>query len=111
MDLLEFVGSVLGVQEPGGIIVLRVPQNSYSLSEIGRLCENNDAKVLSLTATTLPSDPTHLYVSIKLNIRELSRVIATFERFEYEISQVIFDTEQLNDFRERYENLLRYLNV
>ena len=44
-------------------------------------------------------------------MRELSRIIATFERFEYEISTVVFDAEQIEDYRERYENLLRYLDI
>ena len=110
-DLIEFVGDILSVKEPGGIIVLQVPYNSYSLSEIGRICESNEAKVLSLTVRSRPQDPTRLLISLKLNIRELSRVISTFERFEYEISMVVFDAEQLDDYRERYENLLRYLNL
>lgn len=110
-DLIAFVGDILGVKEPGGIIVLDVPQNGYSLSEIGRICESNDAKVLSLTVRTLPRDPSRLLVSLKLNIREMSRVVATFERFDYDIPLVVFDSEQLHDMQERYENLLRYLDV
>ena len=109
--LIEYAGDLLAVREPGGIIVLEMLQNSYSLSEIGRICESNDAKVLSLAARTIPNDPSRLNISIKLNIRELSRLIATFERFEYTISHVIFDAEQLEDYRERYENLLRYLDI
>lgn len=110
-DLIEHAGNLLAVQEPGGIIVLEVTQNSYSLSEIGRLCEANDAKVLSLAARNVPGDQGRLHISIKLNIRELSRIIATFERHEYTIVHVIFDSEQLDDYRERYENLLRYLDI
>ncbi|MEM7035501.1 MAG: CBS domain-containing protein [Bacteroidota bacterium] len=110
-DLIQFVGDILSVKEPGGIIVLQVPYNSYSLSEIGRICESNEAKVLSLTVRSDPRDPTLLYISIKLNIRELSRLISTFERFSYEVSLVVFDAEQLDDYRERYENLLRYLDL
>lgn len=109
-DLVNFLGDSLGVKEPGGIIVLEVQYNSYSLSEIGRICESCDAKVLSLILSPSPDHST-LVVTLKLNIRELSRVISTFERFEYKISAVVFDTEQLNDFREDYENLLRYLNI
>ncbi|HHG84638.1 MAG TPA: CBS domain-containing protein [Bacteroidetes bacterium] len=110
-DLIRFSGEILGVKEPGGIIVLEVSQIDYTLSEIGRICESNDARVLSLTVTTKVSDPSRLFISLKLNIRELSRVVATFERFEYTIAQVIFDSEQLNDYREHYENLLRYLDL
>ncbi len=108
-DLVQRAAEFLNVEEPGGVIVLSVPYNGYSISEIGRICESNDAKIMSLSVSNAPESG-KLLVTLKLNIRELSRVISTFERFEYEISLVIFDTEQLDDYRERYENLLRYLN-
>jgi acetoin utilization protein AcuB len=108
-DLVKRAAEMLSAEEPGGIIVLHVPANSYSSSEIGRICESNDAKILSLSVSN-SDEAGKLYVTLKLNIRELSRVISTFERFEYEISLVVVDTEQLNDFKESYENLIRYLN-
>ena len=109
-DVLEFMGQMTSAHEPGGIIVLEVQTNDYSLSEIGRICESNDAKVLSLGVNTLPGSQV-LHITLKLNIREISRVIATFERFDYKIAFVFFDTEQLHDYQETYENLLRYLNI
>ena len=107
-DFLRHAAEVLGVSEPGGIIVLSIAPNNYSISEIGRICESNDAKILSLNLAN--AEDGKLLVTLKLNVRELSRVIATFQRFEYEIARVVFDTEQLDDYRESYENLLRYLN-
>jgi len=109
-DIIEAVSDLLNAGEPGGIIILEVAQNSYHLSEIARICENNDAKILSLSITNAPN-PVRLWVTIKLNIRELSRVIATFERFEYTIVRVIFDAEQMQDYQEQYENLIRFLNL
>jgi acetoin utilization protein AcuB len=109
-DLLRRASEFLAVEEPGGVLVLHLNSNSYSISEIGRICESNDAKVLSLSVSN-SNEAGKVYVTLKLNIRELSRVISTFERFEYEISLVVFDAEQINDFKDRYENLLRYLNL
>jgi CBS domain-containing protein len=109
-DLLNYFADALGAREPGGIIVLEVQQNGYMPSEISRICESNEARILSLSLSPSPDHKT-LFVTLKLNIRELSRLISTFERFDYKINQVIFDAEQLNDFREDYENLLRYLNI
>lgn len=109
-DLVQRAAEFLNVEEPGGVIVLSVGLNSYSISEIGRICESNDAKIMSLSVSNAP-EPGKLLVTLKLNIRELSRVISTFERFEYEIALVVFDAEQLDDYRDRYENLLRYLNL
>jgi acetoin utilization protein AcuB len=108
-DLVHRSAEFLNVEEPGGVIVLQVGFNSYSISEIGRICESNDAKIMSLSVSNA-LEAGMLSVTLKLNIRELSRVISTFERFEYDIRLVVFDTEQLDDYRERYENLMRYLN-
>lgn len=109
-DLVNALSEILGAKEPGGIIVLELQVNNYALGEIGRICESNDAKVLSLT-TSMSPDGSHLYVTLKLNIRELSRLISTFERFNYKIVTVVFDTEQLDDVRSNYENLLKYLSI
>jgi acetoin utilization protein AcuB len=109
-DLVNYAAEVLAVKEPGGIIVLEVAFNSYALSEIARLCEQNDAKILGLSLAN-STDPMKLLVNLKLNIRELSRLLATFERFNYTVHQVISDAEQLDDFRDRLDNLLRYLNL
>jgi acetoin utilization protein AcuB len=109
-DMVRQATECLCIEEPGGIIVLHLASNDYSISEIGRICESNDAKILSLTVSN-SKEAGKILVTVKLNVRELSRVIATFERFEYDIAGVIFDAEQLNDLQERYENLLRYLNT
>lgn len=109
-DLVNYAAEILAVKEPGGIIVLEVAFNSYALSEIARLCEQNDAKILGLTLTNA-ADPQKLLVNLKLNIRELSRLLATFERFNYTVHDVVYDAEQLDDFRDRLDNLLRYLNM
>lgn len=109
-DLVNYAADILAVKEPGGIIVLEVAFNSYTLSEIARLCEQNDAKILGLTLSNA-ADPQKLLVNLKLNIRELTRLLATFERFNYTVHQVVYDAEQIDDYRDRLDNLLRYLNM
>jgi acetoin utilization protein AcuB len=109
-DIVNQAAMVLSVGEPGGIIVIEVAFNSYALSEISRICESDNAKVLSLAVTNSPN-PQKLYVTLKLNIRELSRLLASFERFGYDVVHTVTDTEQLDDSRDRYDNFMRYLNT
>ena len=40
-DLLKRAAEYLCVEEPGGVIVLHLANNNYSISEIGRICESN----------------------------------------------------------------------
>lgn len=109
-DLIQGIDKVFGASEAGGIIVLEVPHNSYNLSEIARIVESNDAKALSVNLTSSP-DAAAYHVTLKLNISELTRVVNTFERFNYKIIMSFFDKAQMDDTQDRYNLLLRFLNT
>jgi acetoin utilization protein AcuB len=109
--LLAELGEALSVSNPGGIIIIEVNQNDYSLSEIGRIVESNDAKILSLSVKTHP-DSTKLEITLKLNRLNLEPVIQSFFRYDYVIKYYFGDNEKNeNLLRERYDLLMRYLNT
>lgn len=99
------------VQQPGGILVLEVSPAGYSLSEISRLVESNDAKVLSAFITS-PPDSNKLEVTVKVNVMDLSSIIQTFNRYDY-IIKASFAEESSYDalLNERYASLLKYLST
>ena len=99
------------VQEPGGIIVLSLKERDYSLTEISRLVESNDAKILSSYVCPDRSDPLKIKVTIKLNRKDISRVIATFERFDYNIIAKFQNAPDQDEDKERLDLLLKYLNM
>lgn len=109
-DLIKSLALVLGAGETGGIIILEIPHNSYNLSEIARIVESNDAKALSVYLTSSP-DAAAYHVTIKVNISELTRLVNTFERFNYKVVMSFFDKSQLDDTQDRYHLLLKYLNM
>ncbi len=108
-ELAPFLGRLFAVHQPGGIIVLEVPRNGYSLSEIGRITESENAKVLSLYLWPHP-DGHVVWITLKLNIEDLSRVVASFERFQYAIVRTYHKVEPLDDYRRNLDALLKYLN-
>lgn len=83
-DILKHLNTLFALHEPGGILVLEIPQYSYVLSEIGRITESADAKVLSLYLANIP-ESRDMLLTMKLNVEDLSRVKAAFERFDYNI--------------------------
>jgi CBS domain-containing protein len=99
------------MQEPGGILVLLMDERDYSLSEVSRLVESNDAKILSSYVCTDKGDATRIKLTIKINRNDLSRIIATFERFSYNIVAKFHHTQGNEDDKERIDLLLRYLNM
>ena len=45
-QLLRFLTSELGLLEPGGMIVLEFAINDYNLSDVARIVEQNDGKII-----------------------------------------------------------------
>lgn len=109
-DLLGQFARLSAAHQPGGIIVLEVNQNDYMLSEIARIVEANDAKVLSMYIGAHP-DSTKLDITLKINRMDISSVLQTLSRFNYVVTATFTEGEYTDDLRERYESLMRFLNV
>ena len=108
--LLYTIAKSAAVQSIGGVIVLEMNQNDYSLSEIARIVESNNAKILSSYITSLP-DSTKMELTIKVSITEVDSIIADLKRFEYNVMASYQDGRSNDDMMERYESLMRYLNT
>lgn len=102
---------ITSFQQPGSIIVLEVSQHDYALSEISRIVESNDAKVLSSYINSF-SNSTRIEVTIKINKIDTSAIIQTFNRFNYVILASYSEESKLDELiSNRYESLMKYLNV
>ncbi len=110
-DLVQHFAELSALKQPGGILVLQVNDNDYSLTEISQIIESNDAKILSLYVSS-PEDSTRMEVTLKINRTDLTSIIATFERYEYAVkASYIKDDEAENLYEERFDMFMRYLNT
>jgi len=107
--LLYIIAKSTAVQSSGGVIVLNMNQNDYSMSEISRIIEENNAKILSSYITSSP-DALKIELTLKLNTIEIDSIVKDLERFDYVISASFNDEENNDDFTDRYESLMRFLN-
>ncbi len=110
-ELVNNMASLNAFSQQGSIITIEVPAISYSLSEISRLIEYNNAKILSLYVNTVANEPTQLQISIKLNTTDVKSVIATFERYGYPILASYFREVDSDDLKNRYDSLMKFLNI
>lgn len=108
--LMHAVSKFASLDTPGAIIVLEINQNDYTLSEISQIVESNDAKILSLFVTP-HDDSTKIEVSLKLNKMEINSLLQTFYRYNYHITHIITDQTDIDDLRDRYESLMKYLGI
>ncbi len=109
-DLVEKMAATAAVSNPGGILVLELNANDYSMVEISRIVEENEAKILSLYVTS-PADSTRLELTMKLNRIDIQPVIQAFIRYDYTIKASFFESDYFDNLRERYNLLMTYLNV
>ncbi|MFP4059809.1 MAG: CBS domain-containing protein [Bacteroidales bacterium] len=109
--LVTSFADLAALNHPGGIIVLELNINDYSLSEIAQIVESNDAKILGLYISS-PDDSTRIELTIKINRTELSSIIQTFNRYNYNIKASFLENDELDNlYNNRYEAFIRYLNV
>jgi len=108
--LLTAFAQISAVQSPGGILVLSLNENDYSLAEISRLIESNNVKVLCSYVTSDNLDPTKIKLTLKLNKMDLTFAIATLERYSYKIIAKFQETEIIPTDKERLDLLLKYLS-
>jgi len=109
-DLLRYFSNIGSFNEPGSIIVLEMSKRDYTLVEIARIVESENAAILSSFITS-SLDSTHIDVTIKINRQEIQRIKAAFERFDYTIKASFQEEEYFDSLKERYDSFISYLNV
>ena len=98
------------VKDAGAILELEIEQPQYSLSEVARIVEDNEAKILCFYTNLRPQDGI-VEITLKLNTTDVNAIVASFERFDYEVKAIHNDAEYTEELKDRYDALMRYLNV
>lgn len=111
-DLTRRFARLSAMQQPGGIIELEMNQMDYSLSEISQIVESNNARILSLYVAAAENNNNKLRVTLKINLTDLTAVMATFNRYNYTVVSSHMSDEDLDEFyQERFDVFLKYLNT
>lgn len=108
--LNEHLAQFLGVAQPGAVIVLSISPFQYSLAEMSRLVETNNAQIVQLNSF-FDEATGALLVTLKLNRDEAAAIIATFQRYDYQVVHYFGITPLNNDIQDHYHHLMNYLDV
>jgi len=110
-DLAQKFADLVAVHEPGGVIVLELNAIDYSLSQIAQIVEGNDAKILSFYISP-EVESTRMTVTLKINVVDLSAIIQTFVRYDYNIIAVYMDDSVIkNMYDDRLDQLMKFMNI
>ncbi len=110
-DILSQLGNMGSFTVPGSIIVLEMNRKDYSLARISSIIEQENAAVIS-TFITSDLKSSQAEVTLKVNKKDISRIVASLERFGFDVRASFHESDYLNEsIKERYESLMFYLNV
>jgi CBS domain-containing protein len=107
--LLKYITENSGIDAPGGIIVLEVPPRDYTLYDVARICESEDAIILN--AQVHPGAAGMLEITLKLNRVTVEGVVASLERHKYHVKEVHGENVNKDDINYNYNLLMNYINM
>ncbi len=108
-DVVEAFAQASSVNSPGAILVLSVKEKNYSLSNIARMIEMNEVKILSTHVAPAPEELNTLRLTLKLDSEEVSQVKTVLENNNVHV-EASFNTSALSyDEKERLDLLMKYL--
>jgi acetoin utilization protein AcuB len=109
-SLFRYFSQLNSLTEPGAIIVIETAINSYSLSEIGRIADSCEVKILSLYLQ-IHRDKSSIEITMKLDKTDLAALLSTFERFNYHIIASFQEKEYMQDLKERYDEFMKFMDI
>ncbi len=108
--MLNYFAEITSLASPGAIIILEIGQRNYSLSEIARIVESNDAHILSSYINS-NTDSTKIEVTLKVDKEDINGIIQTFERFNYTVHSFYKQKMDIDDTMDRFDSFMKYLNI
>jgi acetoin utilization protein AcuB len=108
--LLALTSQLLTIAQEGAIISLEMNLMDYSLSEIARMTESDNIKIMGLLINKL-NDSNRIQVHIKLNSWQINGIMATLNRYDYTVVGVYTTAALLDDLKSRFDSLMKYLDI
>jgi len=109
-DLLRHASEFMSLSEPGGLLVVEMASNQYSFNEISKILETNDAQITQLNTINNP-ETGMMQVTIRVNKPDVSDIVATFQRYDYDVKYYFGEELYVNEIRNNYDNLMNYLKI
>lgn len=109
--LIDILSELCSAEASGSVFVLEVMPQDYSLTDIARIIESNNAHILNLLSYT-DKGTGRLHLIIKIDLEDVSPVIRSFERFNYTVLYYFMEKGFVDDLlQQRMEELVRYMNI
>jgi CBS domain-containing protein len=108
--LLDAVAAMIGANETGSFLVIEMMRSEYAPGIINRLVESNDAMLMQMNTIVDPQNGM-MQVLLKINKEEISDIVATFQRHEYNVLYYYGEETYDNALQNNLDHLFNYLNI
>ena len=98
------------VEDTGGVIEIEMASIDYSLADISRIVENNGLKILGSFIRN-HTEENKIILTLKLNKQEVEVILNSLDRFGYTVMASYQSKIETTDLKNRYDNLMNYLNI
>ncbi len=110
-QILEMISKMLNLEQKGSVLAIEIEPIDFSLSEIVQIIEAEGAKILGVAVESPDSNHQAFEVSVKLNLKDISRVTAALKRYGYSVITESESTVLENDLEHRADELLKYIDM
>ena len=110
-DIVDQFARMLSTHEPGAILALEIDTADYSLSRLVYAVEQTDVRILSVSTESSGSIEGVTAVTLKLNTSDITRLRHVLEHEGYRIVAVFSEDDDEEEFRNRIQEFMRYLEV
>ncbi len=109
-EINKIIAELLTLNESGSLIEVEFAPYNYSLSELIKTIEENQARVSSLMMMPENSESHRQKITLRLNVLEGSKMVNILERAGYNAKLATdHDVDWSNEIQERAQELLKYL--
>jgi len=108
-DVVKAIGQHSFLASPGAIVTLEIWPRDYSLTELSRIVESNNIKIIAIFIKNTPSQK--LEVNIKFNSTEINSILNALERYNYQIKAIHQASQNQDDYSNRLDWLIKYMNT
>ncbi len=93
--------------ENGALITVQINEKNYSMTEICKIVESNNAKIYGCYINAIQDD--EIQITLKISSENLSSIDETFERYGYSVVQKYYDDEKEELLKDRFGFFQKYL--
>lgn len=93
--------------ENGAVLTVQTPNRFYSITEIARIVETNNAKLYGVFISSIHED--FLHITMKISSENLSSIDETFERYGYSVVSKHYDDDKDELLKDRFGFFQKYL--